>query len=52
MIFVTLATAAAFVTQSILQVSNPVLDFNLSDFIESGQAPIIGVASVIDGDTI
>lgn len=52
LVFVTLAAMAAYVTQFVVQRSESAPDLNLSQWIGSTPAPIAGVASVIDGDTI
>lgn len=52
LVFVMLAAMLAFVTQFAMQHRDRVPDFNLSNWIGPTPAPIAGVASVIDGDTI
>lgn len=52
LIFVTLAAAGALGTQVVLENSDRVPDLNVASWIGSKPAPIAGVASVIDGDTI
>ncbi|WP_419694414.1 thermonuclease family protein [Mesorhizobium muleiense] len=51
LVFVTVAAIAALITQFMMQRGG---DFNLAvpNWIGSSPAPVIGVASVIDGDTI
>ncbi|WP_245445649.1 thermonuclease family protein [Mesorhizobium kowhaii] len=52
LVFVTLAAVAAYVVQFVLQHTDRVPDLNIASWIGSKPAPIPGVASVIDGDTI
>lgn len=52
LIFVTVAAMAAFVVQFVVQNSESAPDLNMSRWIGRSPAPIAGVASVIDGDTI
>ncbi|MER8807537.1 excalibur calcium-binding domain-containing protein [Mesorhizobium australicum] len=52
LVFVTVAAMAAYATQFVVQHSEGAADLNLSHWIERSPAPIAGVASVIDGDTI
>ncbi|WP_246685785.1 thermonuclease family protein [Mesorhizobium sp. B2-4-6] len=52
LVFVTVAAAAVLVTQFVMQYSGDVPDINLSNLVGPKSAPIAGVASVIDGDTI
>ncbi|WP_376704453.1 excalibur calcium-binding domain-containing protein [Mesorhizobium sp. ISC25] len=52
LVFMTVAGAAALVTQFIVQHSERLPETNLSSWIGPTPAPIAGVASVIDGDTI
>ncbi|ESZ20019.1 succinoglycan biosynthesis protein exoI [Mesorhizobium sp. L2C084A000] len=52
MVFVTLATMAAYATQFILQRSENTPDLHVSDWIAPRPEAITGVTSVIDGDTI
>ena len=52
LVFVTLAAMAAYVTQFVVQHSEGAPDLNLSHWIRRSPAPIVGVASIIDGDTI
>ncbi|MBZ9775190.1 excalibur calcium-binding domain-containing protein [Mesorhizobium sp. CO1-1-8] len=52
LVFVTLAAMAAYVAQFILQHSEGAPGLHVSDWIGGSPAPITGVASVIDGDTI
>ncbi|RRI02295.1 thermonuclease family protein [Mesorhizobium tamadayense] len=50
--FVTVAAAGALVAQTAMQHSDSMPKLNLSNLIGPKPEPIIGVASVIDGDTI
>ena len=52
LIFVTLAAAAALGTQIVFENSDRAPDLNFAHWTGSTAAPIVGVASVIDGDTI
>ncbi|TIS85649.1 MAG: thermonuclease family protein [Mesorhizobium sp.] len=52
LVVVTVAAMAAYVTQFVMQHSDRVADLNFSNWTGSKPAPIAGVASVIDGDTI
>ncbi|MBZ9747648.1 thermonuclease family protein [Mesorhizobium sp. CO1-1-7] len=48
----TIAAAAALVAQFVMQRTDGLSDLNLSNLVGPKPAPIAGVASVIDGDTI
>jgi endonuclease YncB( thermonuclease family) len=52
LVFVTLTAAAAYATQFIVHHSEGAPDLHVSNWIGPKPAPIAGVASVIDGDTI
>lgn len=52
LVLVTVAALAALITQFVLQHSDRLPETNLSNWIGQTTAPIAGVASVIDGDTI
>ncbi|WP_256750539.1 thermonuclease family protein [Mesorhizobium sp. Mes31] len=52
LVFVTLAAMAAFATQFVVQRSEGTPGLSVSHWIGGSPAPITGVASVIDGDTI
>lgn len=52
LVFVTLAAMAAYATPLIMQHSDPVPELKVSNRTGSKPAPIAGVASVMDGDTI
>jgi endonuclease YncB( thermonuclease family) len=52
LVFVTLAAMAAYVAQFIVQHSEGAPDLHVSHWIGRTPAPIAGVGSVIDGDTI
>ncbi|BCG73327.1 hypothetical protein MesoLj113a_44850 [Mesorhizobium sp. 113-1-2] len=52
LVFVTLAAMASYTTQFVVQHSQGAPDLNPSHWIGRSPAPIAGVASVIDGDTI
>ncbi|MER9615594.1 thermonuclease family protein [Mesorhizobium sp. M0207] len=52
LVFVTLAAMAAYATQLVMQHGDRAPDLNLSHWSGPTPAPIAGVASVIDGDTI
>ncbi|MBZ9709826.1 excalibur calcium-binding domain-containing protein [Mesorhizobium sp. ESP7-2] len=52
LILVTVAAAGALAAQNAMQHSDSLPDLNLSNLIGPKQAPITGIASVIDGDTI
>ncbi|MER9259008.1 thermonuclease family protein [Mesorhizobium sp. M0619] len=51
-IFVTVAAAAALATQFVMQHSGSLPEINLQNLTKPSPAPITGMASVIDGDTI
>ncbi|UCI08695.1 thermonuclease family protein [Mesorhizobium sp. B1-1-8] len=50
--FVTVAAAAALIAQLVIQHGSDMPDVNLSNLVGPKPAPITGVASVVDGDTI
>ncbi|TIT04649.1 MAG: thermonuclease family protein, partial [Mesorhizobium sp.] len=52
MIFVTAAAIGAFATETVILHSDRLPDLTPSNWIEPKPAPMTGVASVIDGDTI
>ena len=52
LIFVTVAAGGALIAQTAMQHSDSIPELNLSNLIGPKPAPITGVASVIDGDTI
>jgi endonuclease YncB( thermonuclease family) len=52
LVLVTLAAMAAYVAQFVVQHSEGAPDLHVSNWIGRTPAPIAGVASVIDGDTI
>ncbi|MER9166181.1 excalibur calcium-binding domain-containing protein [Mesorhizobium australicum] len=52
LILVTVAAAGALAAQTAMQHSDSFPELNLSNLIGPKQAPITGIASVIDGDTI
>ncbi|TPM90698.1 thermonuclease family protein [Mesorhizobium sp. B2-1-3A] len=52
LIFVTVAAGGALIAQTAMQHSDSIPDLNLSNLIGPRPAPITGVASIIDGDTI
>ncbi|TPJ88043.1 thermonuclease family protein [Mesorhizobium sp. B2-5-4] len=52
LVFVTVAAAAVLVGQFVMQHRDDMPDVNLSNLVGPKPAPIAGVASVIDGDTI
>lgn len=52
LVFVTVAAAAAFATQFVVEHRGRATDLDPPSWTGSKPAPIVGVASVIDGDTI
>ncbi|MFD1982600.1 thermonuclease family protein [Mesorhizobium newzealandense] len=52
LVFVTVAAAAALITQFVVHNSGPLPEINLQNLIKPKPVAIAGVASVIDGDTI
>lgn len=52
LIFVTVAAAGALVGQTAMKHSDDLLDISISNLLGPKPRPIVGVASVIDGDTI
>ncbi|MCZ8548478.1 excalibur calcium-binding domain-containing protein [Mesorhizobium qingshengii] len=52
LVFMAVAAMAAYVTQVVVQHSESATDLNASPWVGRTPEPIVGVASVIDGDTI
>ncbi|PBB16550.1 succinoglycan biosynthesis protein exoi [Mesorhizobium sp. WSM4313] len=52
LVFVTVAAVSALVTQFVMHNSGPLPEINLHNIIRPRPVSIVGVASVIDGDTI
>ncbi|TIN70904.1 MAG: thermonuclease family protein, partial [Mesorhizobium sp.] len=52
LVLVTVAAAAAFLTQHVMHNSGPLPEINLQNLTKPKPIAIAGVASIIDGDTI